>query len=76
VSWLEDLRLLEDMLQRCFIIPKDDHKQLVEKQKRISCGMRIEQVATFSMGTHPALTVSPLSYQLTEAACQTLAKLC
>jgi NADPH-dependent 2,4-dienoyl-CoA reductase/sulfur reductase-like enzyme len=41
----------------------------------IISGMRIEQVATFPMGTHPALTASPLSYQLTEAACQALAKL-
>jgi len=42
----------------------------------IISGMTIEQVATFPMGTHPALTVSPLSYHLTEAACQALAKLC
>ena len=29
--------------------------------------MTIEQIAIFPMGTHPWLTASPLSYQLTEA---------
>ncbi len=37
-------------------------------------GMTIEQVAIFPMGTHPWLTASPLSYQLTEAASDALHK--
>jgi len=35
-------------------------------------GMTIEQIAIFPMGTHPWLTASPLSYQLTEAASNAL----
>ncbi len=41
----------------------------------IVSGMKIEQMATFPMGTHPALTASPLAYQITDAACQALRKL-
>ena len=41
----------------------------------IVSGMRVEQMATFPMGTHPALTASPLAYQITDAACQALRKL-
>jgi len=36
--------------------------------------MTIEQIAIFPMGTHPWLTASPLSYQLTEAASDALHK--
>jgi NADH oxidase (H2O2-forming) len=34
----------------------------------ISAGMRADDVATFQMGTHPALTASPIAYQLVNAA--------
>ena len=37
-------------------------------------GMTIEQIAIFPMGTHPWLTASPLSYQLTEAASDAMHK--
>jgi len=37
-------------------------------------GMTMEQVALFPMGTHPALTASPLAYQLTDAASNALHK--
>lgn len=30
--------------------------------------MTIDNIATFPMGTHPALTASPVAYQLTNAA--------
>jgi len=36
--------------------------------------MTIEQIAVFPMGTHPWLTASPLSYQLTEAASDAMHK--
>jgi len=36
--------------------------------------MTIEQIAIFPMGTHPWLTASPLSYQLTEAASDAMHK--
>lgn len=34
----------------------------------ISAGMIADDVATFQMGTHPALTASPIAYQLVNAA--------
>lgn len=34
----------------------------------ITSGMKAEDVATFQMGTHPALTASPIAYQLVSAA--------
>jgi NADPH-dependent 2,4-dienoyl-CoA reductase/sulfur reductase-like enzyme len=37
-------------------------------------GMTMEQVAMFPMGTHPWLTASPLSYQITDAASDALHK--
>ncbi|MFP3974989.1 MAG: FAD-dependent oxidoreductase [Dehalococcoidia bacterium] len=37
--------------------------------------MSVDQVATFQMGTHPALTPSPIAYQLVNAAEQALAKM-
>jgi NADH oxidase (H2O2-forming) len=41
----------------------------------IAGGMTADQVAIFQMGTHPALTASPIAYQLVNAADQALAKL-
>ena len=40
----------------------------------IVSGMRIEELAILPMGTHPALTASPFSTHITEAACQVLSK--
>ena len=37
-------------------------------------GMTMDQVAMFPMGTHPWLTASPLSYQITDAASDALHK--
>ncbi len=37
--------------------------------------MTAEEVATFQFGTHPALTSSPITYQITEAAEEALTKL-
>jgi len=34
----------------------------------ITAGMKADDVATFQMGTHPALTASPIAYQLVNAA--------
>jgi len=34
----------------------------------ISGGMTVDQLAVFQMGTHPALTASPIAYQLVNAA--------
>ena len=41
----------------------------------IAGGMTADQVAIFQMGTHPALTASPIAYQLVNAADQALARL-
>jgi NADH oxidase (H2O2-forming) len=41
----------------------------------IAGGMTADQVAIFQMGTHPALTASPIVYQLVNAADQALARL-
>jgi NADH oxidase (H2O2-forming) len=30
--------------------------------------MRVDDIATFQVGTHPALTASPIAYQITNAA--------
>ncbi len=40
----------------------------------IVSGMGIEELAILPMGTHPALTASPLSNHITEAACQVLSE--
>jgi len=37
--------------------------------------MRAEDIATFQMGTHPALTASPIAYQIVNAAEAALDKL-
>ncbi len=39
----------------------------------IQTRMHADQIATFQMGTHPALTASPIAYQLVNAAEQVLA---
>ncbi len=41
----------------------------------ISCGMTADQVATFQMGTQPALTASPIVYQIVNAAELALTKM-
>ena len=41
----------------------------------IQARMNADQIATFQMGTHPALTASPIAYQLVNAAEQALLKL-
>lgn len=38
--------------------------------------MTAEQMATLQVGTHPALTASPIAYQLVNAAEQALIKMC
>jgi len=40
----------------------------------IAAGMTVDQVATLRVGTHPALTASPLVYQVVEAAEEAAAK--
>jgi pyruvate/2-oxoglutarate dehydrogenase complex dihydrolipoamide dehydrogenase (E3) component len=37
--------------------------------------MRADDIATFQVGTHPALTASPISYQITNAAEVALTKM-
>jgi NADH oxidase (H2O2-forming) len=41
----------------------------------IQARMHADQIATFQMGTHPALTASPIAYQLVNAAEQALLKM-
>lgn len=41
----------------------------------IQARMNADQIATFQMGTHPALTASPIAYQLVNAAEQALLQL-
>jgi NADH oxidase (H2O2-forming) len=41
----------------------------------IQSRMHADQIATFQMGTHPALTASPIAYQLVNAAEQALIKM-
>jgi NADH oxidase (H2O2-forming) len=41
----------------------------------IQTRMHADQIATFQMGTHPALTASPIAYQLVNAAEQVLTQM-
>jgi hypothetical protein len=41
----------------------------------IQARMHADQIAMFQMGTHPALTASPIAYQLVNAAEQALVDL-
>jgi hypothetical protein len=41
----------------------------------IQARMHADQIAMFQMGTHPALTASPIAYQLVNAAEQALLKM-
>lgn len=41
----------------------------------ITGGMKVDDIVTFQMGTHPALTASPIAYQLVNAAENALSKI-